>query len=124
MVRAVGSMERDAGSAWGQFTGPNAAYLLDLYERYAANPQAVDAHAQALFHSLGAPPKDYLPAAPPTPAAPQHAAAAVALATAIAAYGYRAAHLDPLGSAPVGDPELLPEAHGLSDAALAALPAS
>ena len=41
----------------------------------------------------------------------------------IAAYGYRAAQLDPLGSRPAGDPELLAETHGLSEADLAALPA-
>ncbi|HEX6480108.1 MAG TPA: 2-oxoglutarate dehydrogenase E1 component, partial [Ktedonobacteraceae bacterium] len=37
--------------------------------------------------------------------------------------GHLAAHLDPLGSEPPGDPALLPETHGISDDILAQLPA-
>ncbi|HZS02219.1 MAG TPA: 2-oxoglutarate dehydrogenase E1 component [Chloroflexota bacterium] len=132
----------DAGApAWSEFAGPNAAYLLDLYERYAADPTAVDAATRALFERRGPPPLGAPGApgatAPAAPAAPalsgqlvaggdnaRRAAAAVSLAQAIAAFGYRAAQLDPLGSPPPGDPELLPETHGLSEADLAALPAA
>ena len=42
----------------------------------------------------------------------------------IRTYGHLAAHLDPLGSEPVGDPMLSFEAHGLTEAALRELPAS
>jgi 2-oxoglutarate dehydrogenase E1 component len=129
-------MDENGASAWAEFAGPNAAYLLDLYERYAADPSAVDAPTRALFERWGSPPLETTTApgaasgqaAPGTPASgagdTQHAAAAVALATAIAAFGYRASQLDPLGSPPPGDPELLPETHGLREADLAALPAA
>ncbi len=128
VVSAAESMDGSEASAWSAFSGPNAAYLLELYDRYTADPRAVDAEVRALFERWGPPPAEpsaRTPAASPQPAAAysQHAAAAVALATAIAAYGYRAAQLDPLGSRPPGDPELLPETHGLSEADLAALPA-
>ncbi|HEX2323805.1 MAG TPA: 2-oxoglutarate dehydrogenase E1 component, partial [Chloroflexota bacterium] len=69
----------------------------------------------------------------PVPAVPDGAGGAVAdaarvaavgaLATAIREYGHRAARLDPLGTPPVGDPELDPATHGLTEAELEALPA-
>src|SRR5438128_2065711 len=31
------------------FYGPNAGYVLDLYERYQRDPQSVDEHTRALF---------------------------------------------------------------------------
>src|SRR5881275_675277 len=55
------------------------------------------------------------PAAPePTPSAPDEAllggvAAAMSLVKALRTHGHLAAHLDPLGSEPVGDPALEPE---------------
>ena len=33
------------------FYGPNAGYVLDLYERYNQDPSSVDAEARALFAS-------------------------------------------------------------------------
>ena len=34
---------------WQEFHGPNAAYILDLYERFRQDPTSVDPGAQALF---------------------------------------------------------------------------
>jgi 2-oxoglutarate dehydrogenase E1 component len=51
-----------------------------------------------------------------------HAAAASALAHAIRERGHLGAHLDPLGSPPLGDPALQPEYHGLTNEDLANLP--
>jgi 2-oxoglutarate dehydrogenase E1 component len=48
---------------------------------------------------------------------------AVTLAQSIRRYGHLAAPIDPLGSRPMGDPALLPETHGVSDADLKRLPA-
>src|SRR5215210_1000261 len=104
-------MDDNTVVSWAEFSGANAAYLLDLYDRYTADPQAVDAPTRALLERLGPPPAAPLamrPAAGPTTDS-QRAAAAGALAGAIAAYGYRAARLDPLGSEPPGDAELLAE---------------
>jgi 2-oxoglutarate dehydrogenase E1 component len=52
------------------------------------------------------------------------AAAAAALAQSIRLFGHRAAHLDPLGSEPPGDPHLDAGAYGLREQDLATLPAS
>ena len=34
---------------WNPFYGPNAGYLIELYERYSADPSSVDAQTQAFF---------------------------------------------------------------------------
>jgi 2-oxoglutarate dehydrogenase E1 component len=113
-----------AATIWASFAGPNAAYLADLYDRYRVDPQAVSADVRALFERWGPPPVDGL-AAPAAPTADLRlVAGAVALVTAIRAYGHRAAQLDPLGSPPPGDNDLLAETHGIREADLAALPAS
>src|SRR2546429_8275445 len=94
-------------TALDEFYGPNAGYALDLLERDtqqappppAQEPAAVDANVSA-------------------------AAAAAALAQSIRLFGHRAAHVDPLGSEPPGDPHLEYRAHGLQEEDLARLPAS
>ena len=48
--------------------------------------------------------------------------AASELAHAIRSRGHLGAHLDPLGSEPLGDPALLAETHGISDEDLVHLP--
>jgi 2-oxoglutarate dehydrogenase E1 component len=65
-----------------------------------------------------------MPAAQVTPDLLHKAVAAFDLAQSIRRYGHLAADLDPLGSAPLGDPSLAPAAHGISDAELQQLPAS
>ena len=68
--------------------------------------------------------------APTHPASPithpddvRHVAAAMALVRAIRRLGHRAAHLDPLGSEPPGDPSLDPAPLGLTADAMARIPA-
>jgi 2-oxoglutarate decarboxylase len=53
----------------------------------------------------------------------KHVAAAMALVRAIRRLGHRAAHLDPLGSPPPGDPSLDPGPLGLTPDAMARIPA-
>src|SRR5947209_3840525 len=101
--------ERDL-SRWQEFSGPNAAYLADLYDRFRADPESVDPETRRFFEGGGAPPVEavaparVVEAASPGAAAAApavdvgHVAGAAELATAIRAYGYRAARLDPLGS--------------------------
>ena len=108
-----------------QFAGVNAAYVLELYERYRQNPEAVDPETRRAFES-------WTPEVPSEPSpAPRQAAvdirvavAAANLVESIRRYGHLAARLDPLGSAPVGDPSLSPRAHGITDDDLKRLPAS
>ena len=117
--------------------GLNAGFARDLLEDYLENPDAVPREWRELFesgrsdvvathpglvrllelagngHAVAAPPE-------PAPAAPAEAppvtdellgavAAAMALVKAHRMHGHLAAHLDPLGSEPPGDPALEPE---------------
>jgi 2-oxoglutarate decarboxylase len=59
------------------------------------------------------------------PVAPEmlyHVAAAMALIKAFRMHGHLAAHLDPLGTAPIGDPALDPAPLGLTPEVMAAIP--
>ena len=106
---------------WRDFHGPNAGYMLELYERYRQNPDSVDAATRASFASW-TPTVDGAPAVA-APAAGK-IVGAVTLAQAIRTYGHLAAQLDPLGSPPPGDPSLEPTTHGVTEEDLRRLPAS
>src|SRR5579872_5977048 len=113
---------------WEEFSGPNAAYMLDLYERYRENPDGVDPATREFFERWGIPrspkpPPGPATSAPPPPVPAVQIAGAAALAAAIRAYGHRAARLDPLGSRPPGDVALRPDTHGIREEDLAGLPA-
>jgi 2-oxoglutarate dehydrogenase E1 component len=107
---------------WHDFPGPNAGYVLELYDRFRQNPESVDAATRAYLATWSP------PAETAARAAPEHAlekiVGAVNLAQAIRAYGHLAARLDPLGSSPRGDPILLPSTHGVTEDDLRQLPAS
>jgi 2-oxoglutarate dehydrogenase E1 component len=97
-----------------EFYGPNAGYAQELLDRQAA------ATAPAAPVSVEQPAQAELTASAEVSAA----AAAAALAQSIRLFGHRAAHLDPLGSEPPGDPHLDIGAYGLREQDLASLPAS
>src|SRR3954471_16989698 len=106
-----------------EFTGWNAGYVIELYERYRQNPDSVDAETRKAFER-------WTPPAEPQGIRSQgqidirKVVGAANLAECIRRYGHLAAQLDPLGSSTVGDPSLSPAAHGLTDADLEQLPAS
>ncbi len=130
------------------FYGPNAGYVLELYERYRQNPASVDAASRAIFEHWnpelaleGQPqPQNTAQTVSPTleekptgagrveatqrsePFQVADVVAATALARSIRERGHLGAHLDPLGSEPLGDPALLPETHGITEERLALLP--
>lgn len=107
-----------------EFHGPNAGYILELYERYRENPQSVDEAARRFFKDWS-PPDDGMPPAVRVQAPDfDRIVGAVNLAQSIRGYGHLAAQLDPLGEEPTGDPALHPEAHGITDDDLRNLPAS
>jgi 2-oxoglutarate dehydrogenase E1 component len=109
----------------------NSGYASALLEEYLENPQAVPAEWRALFESGRSDVVDALPGlrrllaargdgnghaavVAPAPAEVDETllagvAAATALVKAIRTHGHLAAHLDPLGAEPVGDPALEPE---------------
>ena len=123
---------------WNLFHGPNAGYLVELYDRYLSDPNAVAPDVRDLFAKLPAGALAQVASAAPAPLHPQPAApaprltdaesarvvAAARLARCIREYGHLAARTDPLGSEPIGDPMLDPGTHGITDADLATLPAS
>src|SRR5216684_5271307 len=106
------------------FYGPNAGYVLELYERYQRDPSSVDPTTRAIFDTWSPEPLPRKQVTTSEEATFQvsHIMAASALAHAIRERGHLGAHLDPLGSAPLGDPALLKETHGIGDEDLALLP--
>jgi 2-oxoglutarate dehydrogenase E1 component len=111
------------------FIGPNAGYVLELYDRFLDDPAAVDEEARQFFATFqpatltqAAPAASNAPAAPAVDVA--KVAAAVGLATGIREYGHLAVHLDPLGSEPTGAPELDPATYGITEEDLKSLPAT
>src|SRR3989449_3874580 len=111
------------------FYGPNAGYVLELYERYLQNPASVDAATRAIFDSWASLAEEERPqlakeegASGNAPFQVSQVVAASALAHAIRDRGHLGAHLDPLGTEPLGDPNLLPESHGITEEELALLP--
>jgi 2-oxoglutarate dehydrogenase E1 component len=116
-------------SGWQDFQGLNAGYVAELYERFRRDPESVDPETREFFQTW-APPSE-LTAPPPgatAGAAPLESLGAVVglvnLTACIRRYGHLAAQLDPLGTRPVGDPSLAPEAHGVNEETLRRLPAT
>ena len=118
------------------FHGPNAGYVLELYDRYRQDPQSIDAATRAFFESW-TPSDGVAPAvSPAAAAAPSDGAAAQAspldvahtvgaarLIRYIRELGHMAARIDPLGGEPPGDPGLELSIHNVTEEDLAALPA-
>src|SRR6266704_1997371 len=112
-----------------KFYGPNAGYVLELYERYLQNPTSVDAETRAIFDTwsqdqahVSTQLREMEKANGALPFQVSHVVAASALAHAIRERGHLGAHLDPLGTEPLNDPALLPETHGITNEDLALLP--
>ena len=127
MIGAAKPVNIAAMNFWREFHGPNAGYVLELYERYRNDPSSVDAATREAFAGWQ-PPEDgnrQIPATSAVTAETDKVMGAVNLATAIREYGHLASKIDPLGLAnPPGDPSLHPSAHGLHDDDLRFLPAS
>ncbi|QPC81380.1 2-oxoglutarate dehydrogenase E1 component [Phototrophicus methaneseepsis] len=110
-------------------SGPNAGYILELYDLYKQSPDLVDPLTRQVFDAW-TPRLDETNGNGHAPAADMSAVdvsamvGAVSYAQAIRQYGHLGAHLNPLGFAPSGDPKLDVRAHGITDDALRSLPAS
>jgi 2-oxoglutarate dehydrogenase E1 component len=112
------------------FFGPNAGYVLELYDRFVADPESIDAESRAFFEAFVPPtegdshPQPHVAAqVAASPIDLRKVAATVNFATAIREYGHLAVPLDPLGSEPPGAPELILESYGLTDDDLKTIPA-
>ncbi len=112
------------------FQGVNEGFVLDLYERFRADPNSVDEETRQFFRTWSPPaaPLNAVATAAASSVAggldPRVVVGAVGLAESIRRYGHLAAEIDPLGSRPMGDPALLPETHGITEAELRLVPAS
>jgi 2-oxoglutarate dehydrogenase E1 component len=129
-------MNGQAMSDLRAFHGPNAGYVLDLYDRYRHDPTSVDAETRAEFDRLDPSQVEALAVAPTArgsapvattaPTGPIYdvttVVGAAALAQSIRDYGHLDVQLDPLGTPPHGAPELHPTFHGVTETQLAALP--
>ena len=80
-----------------------AAAAADVAARRRAPPRAAAAHLDEMLRAV---------------------AAGMAIVSAYRRHGHLAAHLDPLGTEPVGDPSLDPQTYGLTPALQSAIPAS
>mgnify|MGYP000465737732 CR=1 FL=1 len=107
-----------------EFFGPNLGYVLELYESYREDPDSVDERTREFFESWSPPRLD-------TPSSNGQVAPEMDVEKAVGAskhirhirdFGHRAAHLDPLGSEPPGDPTLDPEFYRITDEDLEILP--
>jgi 2-oxoglutarate dehydrogenase E1 component len=107
--------------AWGDFTGLNRGYVLELYERFLRDPASVDESTRAAFEEWT--PAEVEETGPASGPSLHKAVGALTLAHSIRRYGHLAATLDPLGiRVPPGDPSLQPATHGISDDDLRQLP--
>ena len=118
------------------FYGPNAGYVLDMYDRYTADPDMVDPDLRAFFDATD--PRALAALASgngttgggtttTTTAAGPNADRVIGvaqLASAIRDQGHLAVPLDPLGSPPPGSPELDSGFYGLTDEDMTSVPAS
>ncbi len=121
------------GAESGQFLGTLDGMLQGkdgFYETMAAEgrkggrPEGSDAAIDADGPSNPSALPPFRPSAgPSSPADLQAVAAAMALVKAFRTHGHLAAHLDPLGSEPIGDPALDPEPLGLTPEVMAQIPA-
>ncbi|MEM7336741.1 MAG: 2-oxoglutarate dehydrogenase E1 component [Chloroflexota bacterium] len=114
------------------FHGPNSGYILELFEKYQADPSSVDDRTRAYFDhwtpqaTVEATP--YLNGTPTTSQVPSvdyhKIIGAVNLVSAIRNYGHLAANIDPIDEYnPPGDYTLEAEHYGLTEADLTSLPA-
>ncbi|MCB0197751.1 MAG: 2-oxoglutarate dehydrogenase E1 component, partial [Anaerolineae bacterium] len=108
------------------FHGPNAGYILELYERYQQDPNSVDPQTRAYF-------KEWTPSTngAPTAIAPMaptldtdKLVSIVNFAQAIREYGHLAAQLDPLGTTPPSDSALSEEYYNVTPDDLRQFPAN
>ncbi|MQA89321.1 MAG: 2-oxoglutarate dehydrogenase E1 component [Gemmatimonas sp.] len=108
------------------FHGPNAAYVLELYEKYRSAPNSLDPSWRSFFESFspGNGTEVTAAAGAPSSSSIETILSAHRLAQAIRARGHTASQLDPLDGKPEEDPALRPETYGITEQDLEELPSS
>ncbi len=112
------------------FHGPNAGYVLELYDRYLNDPSSLDSEWQGFF-ATWTPPAEWIGGSTAVVAAEavtgvdiERVLGARSLADAIRRHGHLAAKLMPIGEHTPDASILEASAHGVSESDLAALPPS
>jgi 2-oxoglutarate dehydrogenase E1 component len=109
------------------FHGPNAGYVLELYDRYLTDPSSLDAETRTFFESWTPPAiaeNGHATTAPAAAVDVERILKAAAYAQALRAFGHQAATVTPIGEPRPAVRELQAETHGISEADLDQLPAS
>ena len=114
---------------WSAFEGPNLGYVMEQYDLFLQSPEEVEPGLVALFEQYGEPifADGTQPAAPTAAQAPANVTkilAAMKLAEEIRHLGHLAADIYPLKDRKLDFSHIEPKAFGLTDADLAALPAT
>ncbi|MGB3681742.1 MAG: 2-oxoglutarate dehydrogenase E1 component [Rubrobacteraceae bacterium] len=109
-----------------QFYGPNLGYVLELYEKYREDPDSVDEQTRQFFEDWSPPKVESNGHAPSGVAGVdvEKVVGAAKFIRSIRDFGHMAAHLDPLGAEPTGDPTLDPGFHNVSEEDLEEMPSS
>lgn len=119
-----------AGSVWSAFSGPNLGYVMEQYDLFLQDPEAVDTELVMLFKQFGAPVLsngEVVTTATTVNVEPGNISkvlAAVKLAEAIRTQGHLAADLYPLKDRTLNASHIEASAFGLTDADLVSIPAS
>ena len=114
------------GAESGQFLGTLDGMLQGkdgFYETMGRSGGQAVGRSEETQPAQATDPADRPTARPPDRPDLQSVAAAMALVKAFRTHGHLAAHLDPLGSEPIGDPALDPEPLGLTPEVMAQIPA-
>jgi 2-oxoglutarate dehydrogenase E1 component len=115
--------------SFAQFSGPNAAYLLEQYELYVQDPDLVEPDLRTWFQTLTAPLDSPTNVAATSTSGHATTDATTAISAArliryIREVGHLASTIDPLGKPPMGNPALELEYHGITLRDLQSLPSS
>lgn len=115
-------------SPYAKFTGPNLGYVMEMYELFKADPNAVDPELAELFRNFGAPMAEESGGAAVTAEGSKtdlrKVLAVYSLLEAIRSYGHLAADIYPLNDRPKDTTRLELSYHGLTESDLAGLPAT
>ncbi|MEV9639425.1 2-oxoglutarate dehydrogenase E1 component [Mammaliicoccus sciuri] len=115
-------------SPYSAFSGPNLGYVMEMYDLFKTDPDAVDPELAELFRNFGAPQIDESGEVAVVAQGSQtdlHKVLAVySLLEAIRSYGHLAADIYPLNDRPKDTSRLELSYHGLTDSDLVGLPAS
>ncbi|WP_156023702.1 2-oxoglutarate dehydrogenase E1 component [Sulfobacillus thermosulfidooxidans] len=119
---------RELHTLWQEFYGPNAGYIMELYEQYLRDPASIDEASRRLFEQWGPPPNDLATEDGASPVTISDASLEIIrrgteLARNIREYGHLQAHLNPLANRVPSSPLLRLETYGLTPEQLQQVPA-